>query len=90
MWRKRAGAMVVLSALALGSAIGRTDDARKPPPEQPGAGLLEFLGSVDRLSEVNPNYLPPPDPPKTPKPAPNGGPRPPPATPDPSAPGAKQ
>jgi hypothetical protein len=65
MWLHRAGAVAVLSALALGSATGRSDDASRPPPGAPGAGLLEFLGSVDRLSEVNPNYLAQPDPPRT-------------------------
>jgi len=54
MWRQRAAATAVLSALALGTAIGRADDGAQP---QPPAGLLEFLGSVDRLSEVNPNYM---------------------------------
>lgn len=91
MWFHRAGAIAVLSVLALGSAIGRTDDAAKPPAQQPGAGFLEFLGSVDRLAEVNPNYLPPPaDPPKVLKPVVNGGARPAPPPPDPGPPGAKQ
>ena len=80
MWTARAGAIAVLSALALGSAVGRSDDAAKAaPPPQPGAGFLEFLGSVDRLSEVNPNYLAPPLP-KAAKPAANGT-TPPPAPP---------
>jgi hypothetical protein len=61
MWLHRAAAIAVLSALALGSAVGRSDDASKAPPPSPVApGFLEFLGSVDRLSEVNPNYLAPP------------------------------
>ena len=77
----RAGAMAVLGALALGSAIGRSDDASKAPPPQPGAGFLEFLGSVDRLAEVNPNYLSQPNPAKAAKPAANGAP--PPAPPPP-------
>src|SRR5215469_2160674 len=81
MWSARAGAIVVLSALALGSAVGRSDDVGKAaPPQQPGAGFLEFLGSVDRLSEVNPNYLAQPKPPKAAKPAANGT-TPPPAPP---------
>lgn len=95
MWLHRAGMVAVLSALALGSATGRTDDA--PKSSAPGAGLLEFLGSVDRLSEVNPNYLTQPDPPKTAKTTPGAKPAPPPAAqapgqappPDPSGPGAK-
>jgi len=84
MWFHRAGAIAVLSALTLGSAIGRSDDASKAPP--PPAGFLEFLGSVDRLSDVNPNYLSQPNPPKGPRPAANGGTRPPPAPPPSPAP----
>jgi hypothetical protein len=71
MWLRRAGAIAVLSALALGSAIGRSDDASKAPPP-PAAGFLEFLGSVDRLSELNPNYLSQPNPAKRARPAANG------------------
>src|SRR5262252_8695562 len=85
MWFHRAGAVAVLSALTLGSATGRSDDASKAPP--PAAGFLEFLGSVDRLSELNPNYLAQPDPVKAARPAASGGGRPslaPPATPAPS------
>jgi len=81
MWFHRAGAVAVLSALALGSAIGRSDDASKAPPAQPAAGFLEFLGSVDRLSEVNPNYLSQPNPPKVARPAANDATRPPAAPP---------
>ncbi len=80
----RAGAIAVLSALTLGSAIGRSDDASKAPPPQPPAGFLEFLGSVDRLSEVNPNYLSQPNPGKVARPAANGGTRPPPPPPPPT------
>ena len=56
MHRHVAG-LLVLAVLALGSAAA--DESRKPPPapEEPDAGFLEFLGSVDRLSEVNPDYL---------------------------------
>lgn len=86
MWARRAAAIAVLSALTLGSAIGRSDDASKAPPPQPAAGFLEFLGSVDRLSELNPNYLPPPGGAKAPRPAANGGPRPPPTPPPTQAP----
>ena len=68
----RAGAIAVLSALALGSAIGRSDDASKAPPPPPAAGFLEFLGSVDRLSELNPNYLSQPIRVKTAQPAAGG------------------
>jgi hypothetical protein len=81
MWFHRAGAIAVLSALMLGSAIGRSDDASKGLPSQPAAGFLEFLGSVDRLSDLNPNYLSQPNPAKTARPAANGGTRTPPAPP---------
>jgi hypothetical protein len=90
MWPCRAGAIAVLSVLALGSAIGRSDDASKAPAPQPPAGFFEFLGSVDRLSEVNPNYLSQPDPAKAARPAANSGARPsPPPTPAPTQPGDK-
>ena len=85
MWFHRAGAIAVLSALTLGSAVGRSDDASKAPPPQPPAGFLEFLGGVDRLSEVNPNYLPP-NPAKVARPAASGGTRPPPTPPPAPAP----
>jgi hypothetical protein len=78
----RAAAIAALGALTLGSAAGRADDTAKAPPP-PAAGFLEFLGSVDRLSEVNPNYLPPPGQAKGVRPTANGGARPPPAPPPP-------
>ena len=74
----------VLAALLLGCAAVRADDTPKPA-EPPDPGFLEFLGSVDRLADVNPEYLaqaearskaanntptPPPAPPRPP-PAPN-------------------
>ena len=75
MWR-RCSSLAVLGALALGAAVCRADDPRRP--EDPDPGFLEFLGSVDRLSEVNPDYLsqaeagkpvkpPPPAPPPPPR-----------------------
>jgi len=77
MWA-RPGRLAVLGALALCCAAARADDARRP--EEPDAGFLEFLGSVDRLAEVNPDYLsqgeagkparPPPPPPAAPPPPP--------------------
>ena len=76
----------VLAALLLGFALARGDDVHKPA-EPPDPGFLEFLGSVDRLADVNPEYLgqaearskpaatmpppPPPRPPQAPN-APNG------------------
>jgi hypothetical protein len=53
MWRARTGLAVLL---ALGCAVARSDDASKAPSD-PDAGFLEFLGSVDRLADVNPDYL---------------------------------
>ena len=82
----RAVAIAVLSALALGSAVGRTDDAANAPPP---AGFLEFLGSVDRLSEVNPNYLSHPAPVKVARPATHAAPPPPPPPPPPPTPPEK-
>ena len=46
----------VLAALLLGCAAARSDDVHKPA-EPPDPGFLEFLGSVDRLADVNPEYL---------------------------------
>jgi hypothetical protein len=80
MWLQRAAAIAALGALTLGSAVGRSDDTAKAPPP---AGFLEFLGSVDRLSEVNPNYLSQPGQLKVARPTARGGPRPPPAPPPP-------
>jgi hypothetical protein len=57
MWVRRT-ALTVLAALSLACAVARSDDSRSPPPSQdPDPGFLEFLGSVDRLAEVNPDYL---------------------------------
>jgi hypothetical protein len=55
MWTSRTGLAVLL--LALGCAAARSDDGGKPPPDDPDPGFLEFLGGVDRLAEVNPDYL---------------------------------
>ncbi len=54
----RASAGVALLAVwALACAEGRGDDRTKAPAAEPDPGFLEFLGSVDRLAEVNPDYL---------------------------------
>ena len=52
MWL-RAAATGALAALALAALAARAAD---PPSnaQDPNAGFLEFLGSVDRLSDVNP------------------------------------
>jgi hypothetical protein len=54
MCTSRTGLAVLL--LALGCAAAHSDDGRAPA-EDPDPGFLEFLGSVDRLAEVNPDYL---------------------------------
>lgn len=62
MWRRQSSvAVAVALVLALGCAVALGDESRKPP-EDPDAGFLEFLGSVDRLADVNPDYLSQPDP----------------------------
>jgi hypothetical protein len=54
MWlpRRTVGALAVL---VLGCTAARADDAHKA--DLPDPGFLEFLGSVDRLADVNPDYL---------------------------------
>jgi hypothetical protein len=84
MWLSRTPGL--LAALLLGYAAARADDVHKPA-EPPDPGFLEFLGSVDRLADVNPEYLaqlesrskaaatttpPPPPPPPPPPTVPNG------------------
>ena len=77
----------LLAAALVAGAAGAGDSARKPPAD-PDAGFLEFLGSVDGLAEVTPDYLAkagpkrvarvsvkgrsPPAPPPTPPPPPQG------------------
>ena len=87
MWTARR-ARTLLTVLALAGLAARADEPRKPPPAEPDPGFLEFLGSVDRMAEVNPDYMshadppsarvqgtkppPPPPPPPRPAPPPNG------------------
>lgn len=59
MWRLRPTS-AVLAVLVLGCIAARADDVHKAT-EEPDLGFLEFLGSVDRLSDVMPDYLPNPD-----------------------------
>src|SRR5256885_144867 len=47
----------VLAVWALACALAHSDDTRTPQAADPDPGFLEFLGSVDRLAEVNPDYL---------------------------------
>lgn len=58
MWvpRPTVPTVAVLALLLLGCGVARADDARKGS-EEPDAGFLEFLGSVDRLADVSPDYL---------------------------------
>ena len=42
--------------LALGCAGARSDDGHQPS-DDPDSGFLEFLGSVDRLADIYPDYL---------------------------------
>jgi hypothetical protein len=71
--------LAVLAVLALAATVS----ARADPPkaEDPDAGFLEFLGSVDRLSEVNPDYLSQANPVRASRPVQPGAP--PPAPPPP-------
>ena len=81
----------LLAVLALACTLARSDDTRKPQREDPDPGFLEFLGSVDRLAEVNPDYLAQTDPRRAPRLAAKGRvvPAPAPPPPPPSASGVK-
>jgi len=86
--------LAVLAVLALAAAVSARGDP--PKAEDPDQGFLEFLGSVDRLSEVNPDYLSQANParaarpvqPGTPPPAPPPPPSQPQASPPRPPPGA--
>jgi hypothetical protein len=47
--------LAVLAMLALSCGAARAADG--PRADDPDPGFLEFLGSVDRLAEVNPDYM---------------------------------
>ena len=81
--------LTVLLGYALLSVAARAADG--PAPADPDAGFLEFLGSVDGLADVNPNYLAPGTAPAPPASTPSAAPaKPPPPPPPPaSAPGVK-
>lgn len=84
MSRRRAG-LGVLTMLALTCTVGRADDGHKSAPENPDPGFLEFLGSVDRLAEVNPDYLAQPGNSQAPRAPANGAVTPPPPSQPPKA-----
>ena len=70
MWLRQSSVAVVALALALGLgcwAVARADEGPKSP-EEPDAGFLEFLGSVDRLADVSLDYLSQMEPGKAAKP----------------------
>jgi len=46
-----------LTLVMLGAALAFGEDAARKAPPDPDPGLLEFLGSVDGLAEVSPDYL---------------------------------
>ncbi len=80
MWTSRAASAALL-VVALASGTAHADDVRKASPAAPpDPGFLEFLGGVDGLADVNPDYLaqakaarpgtPPPKPPANPPPPP--------------------
>jgi hypothetical protein len=48
---RRIGIAVVTAALATGWGMGRAGDPPQEAAEPPGAGLLEFLGSIDPTSD---------------------------------------
>jgi hypothetical protein len=57
MWTSRAVSAALL-VVALASAAARADDPPKSAPAPgPDTGFLEFLGGVDGLAELNPDYL---------------------------------
>jgi hypothetical protein len=80
--------LAVLAVLALAVPGTRADDSHGPPAPDPDPGFLEFLGSVDRLAEVNPDYLSQGSKPSVPKPVtpPSSPPNPPPPPPPPRQP----
>jgi hypothetical protein len=54
MVKSRSLVTVLLGYALLGAAAHAADG---PAPADPDAGFLEFLGGVDGLADVNPNYL---------------------------------
>ena len=54
MFKTRSVLTALLGYALLGVAAHAADG---PAPADPDAGFLEFLGGVDGLADVNPNYL---------------------------------
>jgi hypothetical protein len=79
-------AAAALLGVALACATARADEPRTNDPA-PDAGFLEFLGGVDQLADVNPDYLTPGKSahPVSPPPKPPANPPPPPPAPQPGA-----
>jgi hypothetical protein len=71
----------------LGSGVAAGDDTPRKPPPDPDPALLEFLGSVDGLAEVNPDYLAQVKRAPVPRPSVGGSPGPAPSPPAPPPPG---
>jgi hypothetical protein len=90
MFKNRSLLTVLLGYALLGVAAHAADG---PAPADPDAGFLEFLGGVDGLADVNPNYLAQANPatagPSAPATAPAKPPPPPPPPPPASAAGVK-
>jgi hypothetical protein len=53
----RAGLTVLLTYALLATTARGADPPAPPAGADPDPSFLEFLGGVDGLSEVNPNYL---------------------------------
>ena len=49
--------LAALAIVTFAAGLARGDDAARNPPPDPDPGFLEFLGSVDGLAEVTPDYL---------------------------------
>lgn len=55
--RARYAVLTGLLAAMLGAGATGADDRAHQSPVDPDPGFLEFLGSIDRLAEVTPDYL---------------------------------
>lgn len=55
--RARCAMLGGLLAALLGAAAARAADPAHRPPAEPDPAFLEFLGSVDRLADMTPEFL---------------------------------